>query len=365
MFLAGQSHASLRLLSLSLGLPHNPCVCVCVCVCVWERERERERGRDRETESNRLMLFTCLVPRLRGHSDPCIVTSSTHQPNPQSAESVLFPLLLSSGGQHQYLLFCASESYLLISYISSLPQPPFQSQLGPRGENREQEPRIWESLNHPIMRGARPHVFTLHKFSLRLQLKALLAEPSFADLAKDLSLSLACLCQCLPGIWISLSLGDSIWSHSKWNTFWLFSPFALTTVTVLCLVAQLCPTLCHPRLLCPWGFSRQEYWSGLPCPPPGVFQTQRYNPGLLQGLFPTQRSNPGLPHCRWIIYHLSHQGSPRILEWVAHPFSRGSSRPRNQTRVSCIAGRFFTSWATQEAQQLQLHNNNSHFLASM
>ena len=33
----------------------------------------------------------------------------------------------------------------------------------------------------------------------------------------------------------------------------------------------------------------------------------------------------------------------RILEWVAYPFSRGSSRPRNQTRVSCIAGRFFTN----------------------
>ena len=30
---------------------------------------------------------------------------------------------------------------------------------------------------------------------------------------------------------------------------------------------------------------------------------------LLQGLFPTQGSNPGLPHCRWILYHLSYQGS--------------------------------------------------------
>ena len=37
---------------------------------------------------------------------------------------------------------------------------------------------------------------------------------------------------------------------------------------------------------------------------------------LLQGIFPTQGSNPGLihPHCRWILYQLSHQGSPRILE---------------------------------------------------
>ena len=38
-----------------------------------------------------------------------------------------------------------------------------------------------------------------------------------------------------------------------------------------------------------------------------------------------------------------------ILEWVAFPFSRGSSQPRDCTQVSCIAGRFFTSWATREA----------------
>ena len=41
----------------------------------------------------------------------------------------------------------------------------------------------------------------------------------------------------------------------------------------------------------------------------------------------------------------------RILEWVAYPFSRGFSQPRNQTRVSCIAGRFLTSWATREVQK--------------
>ena len=64
---------------------------------------------------------------------------------------------------------------------------------------------------------------------------------------------------------------------------------------------------------------------------------------LLQGIFPTQGTNADLPRCRWILYCLSHQGSPRILEWVAYPFSRGSSQPRNQTRVSCIPGRFFTN----------------------
>ena len=42
---------------------------------------------------------------------------------------------------------------------------------------------------------------------------------------------------------------------------------------------------------------------------------------LLQGIFLTQGSNPGLPHCRRILYQLSHNGSPRILQWVAYPFS--------------------------------------------
>ena len=78
-------------------------------------------------------------------------------------------------------------------------------------------------------------------------------------------------------------------------------------------------------------FSRPTYWSG--------------SLSLLQGIFPIQGLNPGLPHCRWILSQLSHKGSPRILEWVAYPFSSGYSWTRNQTRVSCIAGGFFTNWA--------------------
>ena len=62
---------------------------------------------------------------------------------------------------------------------------------------------------------------------------------------------------------------------------------------------------------------------------------------LLQGIFPTQGSKPGLPHCRQILYQLSHHGSPRIPKWVAYSFSKGSSRPRNRTGVSFIAGKFF------------------------
>ena len=70
---------------------------------------------------------------------------------------------------------------------------------------------------------------------------------------------------------------------------------------------------------------------------------------LLQGIFPIQGSNPGFPLCRRILYQLSHKGSPRILEWVAYPFSSWSSRPRNRTGVFCIAGRFFTNWAPRKA----------------
>ena len=68
-------------------------------------------------------------------------------------------------------------------------------------------------------------------------------------------------------------------------------------------VAQSCLTLCDPidsedpaRLFCPWGFLRQEYWSALPCLPPGIFPTQGLNPSLL--------------YCRQTLYHLSHEGSP-------------------------------------------------------
>ena len=77
---------------------------------------------------------------------------------------------------------------------------------------------------------------------------------------------------------------------------------------------------------------------------------------LLQGIFPTQELNPGLLHCRRILYRLSHKGSPRILEWEAYPFSSESSQPRNWTRVSCVAGGFFTNWAIREARAAQIQN---------
>ena len=85
---------------------------------------------------------------------------------------------------------------------------------------------------------------------------------------------------------------------------------------------------------------------------------------LFQGTFPTQGSNPGLLHCRWIIYQLSHQESPGILERAALPISVGSSQPRNRTGVSCIEGEFFTNWAIREdptREKLRLDDSDTYW----
>ena len=87
-----------------------------------------------------------------------------------------------------------------------------------------------------------------------------------------------------------------------------------------------------------WSHGLYSPWSSL------SQNTEVHSLPFLQGIFPTQGLNPGLPHCRQILHQLSHKGSPRILEWVAYPFSSGSSRTRNRTGVSCIAGGFFTKW---------------------
>ena len=93
----------------------------------------------------------------------------------------------------------------------------------------------------------------------------------------------------------------------------------ILTFVYVCLVSQLCLILCNPM-----------YYSQ-PCS--SVHRDSPHkNTGvgchaLLQGIFPIQGSNLGLLCCRQILYPLSHQGSPRILEWVTYPFSRGSPDP--------------------------------------
>ena len=89
------------------------------------------------------------------------------------------------------------------------------------------------------------------------------------------------------------------------------------------------------------------------------------NLSFLQGIFPTQGLNLGLSHFRQIPYQLSHKGSPRILKWVAYPFSSRSSWPRNQTGVSCTAGEFFTNWVIREAQDLGQTNRQTKHLKNI
>ena len=91
----------------------------------------------------------------------------------------------------------------------------------------------------------------------------------------------------------------------------LFTRQSFPGGTIICfpdlgggLVAKSCPTLAIPWTVAfqapmSVGFSRQEYWSGLPFPSPGDF-------------FPIQGLNPDLPHYRQTLYRLSHQGSPTV-----------------------------------------------------
>ena len=104
---------------------------------------------------------------------------------------------------------------------------------------------------------------------------------------------------------------------------------------VLCFVAQSHLTLCDLMVCSPPG-------SSVCGDSPGKNTAVSFH-ALLQGIFPTQRLNSGLPHCRQILHHLSHQGSPRILEWVAYPSPEDLPHPEIKLRVSCIAGGFFTS----------------------
>ena len=112
---------------------------------------------------------------------------------------------------------------------------------------------------------------------------------------------------------------------------------------VLCLAAPLCLTLRDPIDSSPPGPSVHGDSPGM--------NTGVGCHALSRGSLQPRDQTQDLPHCRQIHYHLNHQGSPRVLEWVAHPFSRGSSW--NRTGISCNAGGFFTSWATREALMKQ------------
>ena len=106
---------------------------------------------------------------------------------------------------------------------------------------------------------------------------------------------------------------------------------------MLCLAAQTCLTLYDP-MDCSWPGSSVHGDS------PGNNTGVGCN-ALLQGTLPTQGLNPSLLHCRRIIYQLSHQGSPRTLEWVS---------------LSLLQGIF----ATQELNWVLLHYKWIHYQLS-
>ena len=106
------------------------------------------------------------------------------------------------------------------------------------------------------------------------------------------------------------------WTRVSCTGSWILYHWASREAcAVLCLVAQSCQALCNPMDWSPPG-------SSVHGDSPGQ-NTGVGGHALLRGIFSTQGLNTGLLYCTWILYHLSHQGNPWILEWVAYPFSRG------------------------------------------
>ena len=104
------------------------------------------------------------------------------------------------------------------------------------------------------------------------------------------------------------------------------SIISLKEITIL-------PVMRVPNIFSEWGESESLSLVSDSLWPHGLCSS-RNSPGqnigmgslsLFQGIFPTQGLNPGLPHCRWILYQLSHKGSPRILEWVAYLLTQESN----------------------------------------
>ena len=135
------------------------------------------------------------------------------------------------------------------------------------------------------------------------------------------------------------------------------------------------------RLLCPWGFSRQEYWSGLSYPPPGDLPNPGIEPrsptlqadslpaeplgkpkntvvgslSLLQAIFPTQESTWGLLHCRQILNQLSYLGSPSLCI----PAYKYASVQFNSVQLLSRVQLFATPWITAYQASLSITNSQS------
>ena len=102
------------------------------------------------------------------------------------------------------------------------------------------------------------------------------------------------------------------------------------------------------------GVSRQEYWSGLPLPSRPINQEEPLKTqellvaGLSYSTIQKLTKQVSQQVGGWQTWTNILILQARVLEWAAVSFSRGSSQPRDWTRVSCIAGRRFTIWATGE-----------------
>ena len=166
-------------------------------------------------------------------------------------------------------------------------------------------------------------------------------------------------CCFLTCIWISQEAGQVVWYSHLFQNFPQF--VVIHTVKGFSVVNKaevdaflkfFCffydPVDVGNLISCSSAFSKSSLNIWNPRNSPGQ-NTRMDSLSLLHGIFSTQGSNPGLLHCSWILYQLSHKGSPRILGWIAYLFSNRCSWPRNWTGVFCIAGRFFTNWAMREA----------------
>ena len=135
----------------------------------------------------------------------------------------------------------------------------------------------------------------------------------------------------------------------------------LSRVSCIWLLATLW-TVAHQAPLS-MGFSRQEYWSGLPFPSPGDLPDPGIKPRspALQADALTSEP-PGKPRTVVIKLYFIPQGSSAGRDMVERKtfvicvcghlqsFSKGSSQPRDRSQVSHIAGRRFNLWATREAR---------------
>ena len=115
---------------------------------------------------------------------------------------------------------------------------------------------------------------------------------------------LACqISPCVSGIWEMENHNKSMYICSLITFQWETMNISVQNALCYALICWIVPDslrshgLWSARLFSPWGFSRQEHWSGCHA--------------LLQGIFSTQGSIPGHPHCRWILYQLSYREAPK------------------------------------------------------